>query len=43
MDNRRPLIVAAFHFVHPVETSQVDTKVCQLQLEPAVQSGDTGQ
>ena len=43
MDNRRPLIVAAFHFVHPVETSQVDTKVCQLQLEPAVRSGDTGQ
>ena len=36
MNNRRLLIAAVFHFVHPVEkdlkTSQVDTKLCQLQL-----------
>ena len=37
MNNRRLLIAAVFHFVHPVEkkelkTSQVVTKLCQLQL-----------
>ena len=36
MNNRKLLIAAVFHFVHPVEkdsqTSQVDTKLCQLQL-----------
>ena len=33
--NRRLLVAAVFHFVHPVKrqflkTSQVDTKLCQL-------------
>ena len=37
MNNRRLLIAAVFHFVLSVEkrqlkTSQVDTKLCQLQL-----------
>ena len=37
MNNRRLLIAAVFHFVHPVEknqlkTSQIVTKLCQLQL-----------
>ena len=37
MNNRRLLIAAVFHFVHPVgkrqlKTSQDDSKICQLQL-----------
>ena len=33
MNNRRLLMAAVFHFAHPVlKTSQVDTKLCQLQL-----------
>ena len=36
MNNRRLLIAPVFHFMHPVEkdrkTSQVDKKLCQLQL-----------
>ena len=33
MNNRRFLVAAVFHFAHSVlKTSQVDTKLCQLQL-----------
>ena len=33
MNNRRLLMAAVFHFAHPVlKTSQVETKLCQLQL-----------
>ena len=33
MNNRRLLIPAVFHFVHPVEKSQIDTKLCSFSCQ----------